>query len=130
MRLELERSKVQQSHWLPYICMTTPSRSRWFQFGLRTIFVVVMLFGGLAGLIAWQRNRQSQRVQLLATPGVSFASHSWGDNLTLNDVQEIDVGPSVPEDVFEKIVRAFPRAAVRRGSGARLPYSLSTIPGS
>jgi hypothetical protein len=100
---------------------------RWFTFSLGTLLAVVTALAGVVGLYVWRRRLHDQRVRLLSTPGVSYASESWDDNLMLDKVREIDVGPSVPDDVFKEIEQAFPEANVRRGAGDRLPYHIGTI---
>jgi hypothetical protein len=100
---------------------------RWFQYTLGMLFVVMTACAGIVGLFVWRRRWHYKRIRLLSTPGVSYASDSWDDNLMLDKVREIDVGPSVPDDVFKEIEQAFPDANVRRGSGDTLPYHLGTF---
>ncbi len=105
--------------------MTTPTR-RWFRFSLWTLFLVVTVAACGVGLLAWRWQRRYERMRLLSTPDVSYMSDSW-DGMGMESVREIDVGESVPDDVFERMKRMFPEAEVRRGSGARLPYHLETF---
>jgi hypothetical protein len=100
---------------------------RRFQYTLGMLFFVMTACAGLVGLFAWRHRWHYKRVRLLSKPGVSYASESWNDNLMLDKVREIDVGPTVPDDVFKEIEQAFPEADVRRGSGDRLPYHLGTL---
>ena len=61
-------------------------------------------------------------------PGASYDCDQWGDDLGLSSVRTIDVGPSVPEETFQRMKRVFSEAEVRRGSGGRLPYHLHFMP--
>jgi hypothetical protein len=106
--------------------LAAPKR-RWFRWSLRTLFVVATLLAGVVGWQAWRWHRRFERLTLLSTPGVSYQSDSWGDDLGLEDVREIDVGPNVPDDVYKRMQQVFPDAMVRRGTGMRLPYHLSTF---
>jgi hypothetical protein len=108
--------------------MSPAHKRRWFTFSLRTLFVLVTVAAGVAGLFAWQRHRRMERIMLLSTPGVSYKGDLWDSNLGLDNVREIDVGPSVPDEVVEKMKLAFPEAEVRRGSGLSLPHFINVNP--
>jgi len=114
--------------WIMMTDMSEGPNRRWFRlaFSLRTFFVVVTVAACGVGVLAWKWHRRYERIRLLSTPDVSYMSDSWGDNLGLESVREIDVGDSVPDAAFERMKRVFPEAEVRRGSGARLPYHLET----
>jgi hypothetical protein len=91
---------------------TKPKR-RWFRFSLRTMFVVVTLFGVAAGWVAYQLNWIRQRHEFVSARhsgqfAIGFVKAPW--SLRLFGEKEAEFVVSVPKEDIGLARELFPEA--------------------